>query len=274
MVPENVAARAPNLLDTRLRADAVEVAAVGAHLNSGSLVLLQPSARRAAPAPAPAPAAPIVAAPAPIVAAPTPAPAPAPATPPAEDACAADREACQESENIARTVLRHRERSLRTHRAFGIAAWSSMLVTEVLGTIQMVNQDTWFGPGACSSNPDAFGCRQSSLLTGLHQGFAFTTVGLYVTAGVIAASAADPEHASEGDGAAQRRLRLHKTLAWIHGAGMVLLPLLGIISANPQILGATTNEARAEVGRAMRSLHAIVGYTTFTAFTIAAAIEL
>jgi hypothetical protein len=77
-----------------------------------------------------------------------------------------------------------------------------------------------------------------------------------------------------GDGAAQRRLRLHKTLAWIHGAGMVLLPLLGIISANPQILGATTNEARAEVGRAMRSLHAIVGYTTFTAFTIAAAIEL
>lgn len=274
LVPENLAARAPNLLDTRLRADAVEVAAVGAHLNSGSLVLLQPSARRAAPAPAPAPAAPVAAAPAPIVAAPAPAPAPSPATPPEADACAADREACQESENIARTVLRHRERSLRTHRAFGIAAWSSMLVTEVLGTIQLMNQDSWFGPGACASDPGAFGCRQSSLLTGLHQGFAFTTVGLYVTAGVIAAAAADPEHAAEGDGAAQRRLRLHKTLAWIHGAGMVLLPLLGIISANPQILGATTNEARADVGRAMRSLHAIVGYTTFTAFTIAAAIEL
>ncbi len=271
MVPENVAARAPNLLDTRLRADAVEVAAVGAHLSTGSLVLLQPSARRAAPAPAPAPA-PIVAAPAPIVAAP--APAPAPATPPAEDACAADREACQESENIARTVLRHRERSLRTHRAFGIAAWSSLLVTEVLGTIQLVNQDSWFGRGACANDPGAFGCRQSSLITGLHEGFAFTTVGLYVTAGVIAAAAADPEHAAEGDGAAQRRLRLHKTLAWIHGAGMVLLPILGIISAYPQILGATTNEARADVGRAMRSLHAIVGYTTFTAFTIAAAIEL
>lgn len=269
MVPEN-AARAPNLLDTRLRADVVEVAAVGAHLSSGSLVLLQPSARRAAPAaPAPAAPAPIVAAPAP-----TPAPAPAPATPPAEDACAADREACQESENIARTVLRHRERSLRTHRAFGIAAWSSLLVTEVLGTIQLVNQDSWFGRGACASDPGAFGCRQSSLITGLHEGFAFTTVGLYLTAGVIAAAAADPEHAAEGDGAAQRRLRLHKTLAWIHGAGMVLLPILGIISAYPQILGATTNEARADVGRAMRSLHAIVGYTTFTAFTIAAAIEL
>ncbi|MEZ4394508.1 MAG: hypothetical protein R3A48_25835 [Polyangiales bacterium] len=261
MVPENVAAaRGPVILNARLRADVVDLAAVGAHLGQSALTLAQPSARRVPVAQPPAqPPAP--------VAAPTPPPA-------ADDACAADREACQESEQIARNVLRHRERSLRTHRAFGIAAWSSMLVTEILGTIQIVNQDSWFGRGACASNPDAFGCRQSSLITGLHEGFAFTTVGLYLTAGIIGASAADPERASEGDGAAQRRLRLHKTLAWIHGAGMVLLPLLGVISAYPQIVGATSNEARADVGRAMRTLHAIVGYSTFTAFTIAAAIEL
>lgn len=263
MVPEGVVttSRGSGLLDARLRAEVVDLAAVGAHLGRSPLVLAQPSARRA-----PAPVA---------TQAPAPAPAPPPtATPAPEDACAADREACQESEQIARTVLRHRERSLRTHRAFGIAAWSSLLITEVLGTIQLVNQDSWFGRGACASNPDAFGCRQSSLITGLHEGFAFTTVGLYLTAGIIAVSAADPEHASEGDGAAQRRLRLHKTLAWIHGAGMILLPLMGVISAYPQILGASSNEARADVGRAMRTLHAIVGYSTFTAFTIAAAIEL
>lgn len=267
MVPENVAAaaRGPVILNARLRADVVDLAAVGAHLGQSTLTLAQPSARRAPVAVATqAPAQPPAQPPAPV----------AMPRPVAEDSCAADREACQESEQIARNVLRHRERSLRTHRAFGIAAWSSMLITEVLGTIQLVNQDSWFGRGACASNPDAFACRQSSLITGLHEGFAFTTVGLYLTAGIIAASAPDPEHASEGDGAAQRRLRLHKTLAWIHGVGMVLLPLMGVISAYPQILGATSNEARADVGRAMRTLHAVVGYSTFTAFTIAAAIEL
>ena len=259
LVPEGVAARGPVILDARLRAETVDLAVVGAHLRGGVLALPQPASRIAAPAPTPAPA---------------PAAAPAAAQPPAEDACAADREACQESERLARDVLRHRERSLRTHRAFAIAAWSSLLVTEVLGTIQLANQDSWFGRGACASNPSGFGCRESSLITGLHEAFAFTTVGLYVTSGVIAASAADPEHASEGDGAAQRRLRLHKVLAWVHGAGMVLLPILGIISAYPQILGASSNEARADVGRAMRSLHAVVGYSTFTALTIAGAIEL
>lgn len=195
-------------------------------------------------------------------------------TPPAAcEECDIDPDAFREAQRNSRYVRRTRERILRTHRAFGIAAWGTMIATEVLGTIQLINQDTWLGRGACASDPNSFGCRQSSLITGLHQGFAFTTVGLYLTAGVLAAGAPDPENASEGDGGPERRLRLHKVLAWVHGGGMILLPILGILSHYPQIVGATSAESRDDFARAMRSVHAIVGYTTLTTLTIAGVLE-
>jgi hypothetical protein len=196
------------------------------------------------------------------------------ATPPAacED-CDIDPDAFREAQRNSRYVRRTRERILRTHRAFGIAAWGTMIATEVLGTIQLINQDTWLGRGACASDPNSFGCRQSSLITGMHEGLAFTTVGLYLTAGVLAAGAPDPENASEGDGSPERRLRLHKVLAWVHGGGMILLPILGILSHYPQIVGATSTESREDFARAMRSIHAIVGYTTLTTLTIAGVLE-
>ena len=121
-----------------------------------------------------------------------------------------------------------------------------MLVTEVLGTIQAVNQDTWFGRGNCASDPRGFACEQYSLVQPLHQGFAFATTALYTTAGVLAIAAPDPEHASVGEGGAERRLRTHKVLAWVHGAGMVLLPILGILSIHPEVFGINDNETRAE----------------------------
>ncbi len=194
-------------------------------------------------------------------------------TPSPATTCDLDCETAQEDARLARYVMRRRARLLRVHRAFAIAAWSTMLVTEVLGTIQAVNQPTWFGDGACSHDPEAFGCHQSSLLTGLHETFAFTTTALYTTAGILAVAAPDPDGASEGDGGAPRTLRLHKTLAWVHGVGMILLPLLGVITAHPQIVGVSP-DAQADFGRAMRTVHAVVGYTTFAALSFSAYLEL
>jgi len=147
-------------------------------------------------------------------------------------------------------------------------------VTEALGTIQAINQDTWFGRGNCASDPHAFACEQYSLVQGLHETFAFTTTALYVTAGVFAIAAPDPENASQGDGTAERTLRLHKAMAYVHGVGMVLLPLLGILSIRPDIIGITGNEARADFGRALRSVHTILGFTTFAALTFSGALEI
>jgi hypothetical protein len=192
----------------------------------------------------------------------------------APEQCDIDCETARESDRHARYVFRQRGRVLRTHRAFGIAAWSSMLVTQALGTILAINQDTWFGRGACQSNPDAFGCYQNSFITGMHLGFAFVTTGLYTTAGVIAATAPDPENAAEGDDPAPRTLRQHKWLAWVHGAGMVVLPILGILSTRPQIFGINDEETRADFTRATRSLHLITGYATFAALTWAGILEL
>lgn len=197
---------------------------------------------------------------------------PTEATPEAPQ-CDIDCETAREDADLARYVMRHRGRTLRTHRAFAIATWATMLATLAVGTIQAANQDTWFGRGNCASDPDAFGCRQSSLLTGLHLGLAIGTTALYTTTGVLAVAAPDPQRASEGDGSAERTLRLHKTLAIIHATGMILMPLLGLLSARPQILGINDQDDRAVFGRAMRTMHIAVGYTTFAALTFAGALE-
>lgn len=209
----------------------------------------------------------------------TPAAAPA-ADAPAEttggggsEACDVDCETAREDARMAHYVMHRRAQLLRTHRAFAIAAWSGMLVTEVLGSIQAFNQPTWFGDGACTSDPEAFGCHQSSMITGLHETFAITTTALYTTAAILAVAAPDPESAAVGDGHAERTLRLHKTMAWVHGVGMVLLPLLGIVTAHPQILG-ISQEAQGDFSRAMRTVHTVVGYSTFAALTFSAWLEL
>ena len=175
---------------------------------------------------------------------------------------------------MARYVMSRRASVLRTHRAFAIAAWSTLLVTEIFGTIQAVNQDTWFGGGNCASSPGAFGCHQSSLITGLHETMAFVTVGLYTTSAAIAIFAPDPENASVGDGDAPSTLRLHKAMAWVHGVGMILLPILGVASVAPQVFGVTSDTGRADFARAMRSVHTIVGYSTFAALSFSAYLEL
>ena len=90
---------------------------------------------------------------------------------------------------------------------------------------------------------------------------------------MLAAAAPDPEHVSEGSDTHARRLRVHRALTWVHATGMILLPILGVLASNPEvILGDSADNAasRADLSRAMRSVHQIVGYTTFGAYTVAA----
>ncbi|MFO0649129.1 MAG: hypothetical protein U0326_23000 [Polyangiales bacterium] len=193
--------------------------------------------------------------------------------------CDVDCDTCHDAEREARYLLRRRERNLRVHRGFALAAWGGLAVTEVLGTILAINHQTWFGDGSCASSSGGiggdFGCGTG--LVSLHETFAFITTGLYTTAGVIAATAPDPDGASTGADPASGRLRLHKTLAWVHGAGMILLPILGVLASNPQMLGLDPSTDPGTVRgfqSAMRSIHTIVGYTTFVAFSISAGVEL
>jgi hypothetical protein len=197
----------------------------------------------------------------------------------AEGPCTVDRADYNDlraSEATARYTLRRRRASLTTHRAFALAAWGSFLVTEVFGTLQAINQPTWFGGGACRSMGGCVGGDFASHFTDLHAIFAFTTVGLYTTAGVIAVTTPDPDRESEGPSTHASTLRLHKILAWVHAGGMIALPILGLLTTRPTLLlgdNATSDEIQSYT-RTMRSLHLAVGYTTFAAFTFAGALEL
>ncbi|MDP3275864.1 MAG: hypothetical protein Q8Q09_11750 [Deltaproteobacteria bacterium] len=241
------------------------------------------SAGAPAPAPAPAPA---------VAPEPEPTPAAEPAaepvaTPPAEvpaDAPAADAAPVDDTapEEPDIELLQHRHHTIGLHRPLGIATWGTLLATEVLGTIASINQRTWFGNGLCNARTadgmpamrapilGDFGC---SGLSTLHGVFAFATVSLYTTTGIYALSMPDPERASEGDSRGAGRLRIHKALAWIHAGGMILLPLLGFLGANPATFG-IVDDAAQSYSSAFRSVHEIVGFTTFAALTGAMIVEL
>ncbi len=192
--------------------------------------------------------------------------------------CEVDCETCRDANREAYHVLLRRRHSLDLHRGFALAAWGGLAVTEVLGTILAINHPTWFGDGSCGPSSGIggeFGCGRG--LASLHETFAFITTGLYTTAGVIAATAPDPDNAAGGADPTSGRLRLHKTLAWVHGAGMILLPILGVLASNPQIFGldpVADHDTVRDYQDAMRSIHTLVGYTTFAAFSISAGVEL
>ena len=201
------------------------------------------------------------------------------------ESCDIDCETCRESDRQARYVMRRRAAILRTHRVFALSALGGLAVTEVLGTFLLVNRRSAFGAGECESASGSpvlgqdFGC--GSGLTSLHLTTSIITTALYTTAGVLAIAAPDPENAAEGDSRAARTLRLHKIMGWVHGAGMVLMPLLGVLSARPQMIGidpitssGVPNPTFQDFQSAMRTTHAVLGFTTLAALSFAAYLEL
>ncbi len=188
--------------------------------------------------------------------------------------CDIECDACREADRTSRYLYRHRGSNLRAHRAFALAALGSLVVAQVFDTIIVYNQPSWFGEGHCSA-PGAsgdFGCASPNTLVGIHAGLTIVTTGLYTTSAVLAFAAPDPDGAASGGAGASRTIGVHKVLAWIHGTGMVLLPVLGLLANNPQTIGVDPDPA-GDFQRGMRTLHTIVGYTTLVALTTAAVIE-
>jgi hypothetical protein len=207
---------------------------------------------------------------------------PAPAEPAAAEPAAAepagpasaDGSADASAEEPSIELIQHRQQIVNMHRPLGIATVATLGATEVLGVIAAINQRTWFGPGECRAggNPILgfeFGCGG---LSALHGVMAFATVSLYTTTGIYALSMPDPERAAEGDSRGAARLRIHKILAWIHAGGMIAMPVLGFLGANPATFG--IQDPRGDYAAAFRSVHELVGFTTFAALTGAMIVEL
>lgn len=224
-------------------------------------------------APASAPAQPAPAEPA----AAEPAPAePAPAEPAAAEPAgpAGPEGAAPGAEEPSIDLIEHRQRLVGMHRPLGIATFATLTVTEVLGLFASINQRTLFGPGECRAGGSPilgfeFGCNG---LSALHGVFAFASISLYATTGIYALSMPDPERAAEGDSRGAARLRIHKVLAWVHAVGMVAMPVLGFLSANPNTFG--IQDPSGNFAASMRSVHEIVGFATWGALGTAMVIEL
>ncbi|MEP7352885.1 MAG: hypothetical protein ABI824_06605 [Acidobacteriota bacterium] len=92
----------------------------------------------------------------------------------------------------------------------------------------------------------------------LHAGLGIATVGLY------SATASFAIFAPKIQGTPTRgNIRLHKTLAWVHGTGMILTPILGAMAYQQKGLGQKVH--------GIASMHPVAAWTTTLAYGAAIA---
>lgn len=137
----------------------------------------------------------------------------------------------------AQARLDKRSYMLKMHQRFGLLAAVPMLATVITGS----------GAGGRST---------SSSGRTVHAVLGSLTVGLYGTSVYYAIFApkieGTPTHG---------KIRLHKALAWVHGAGMILTPVLGGIAYDQR--------SRGEKVHGIASAHGAVAITTAVAYGLA-----
>jgi cytochrome b561 len=151
--------------------------------------------------------------------------------------------------------------TLRTyHRSLGITTWISLGATTLIGTARYANV-IGFGTPLCESGSPILG-RSWGCGDGLKIQHAisagFTTVS-YASTRLLAALMPDPHDAA----AYTPGLSAHRALSWVHLAGMIAMPVLGI---------ATTSSNDPDTRRTLATTHLIVGYSTFAAVSAAGAL--
>jgi hypothetical protein len=133
--------------------------------------------------------------------------------------------------------LDRRTRMLKIHQKLGLITTAPMLATVITGTFAG-------GRSTSSSNRD------------LHVGLGSLTAGMYFTAAYFAIAAPRIQGTKT-----RGPIRLHKTLAWIHGPGMILTPILGAL--------AYQQKSRGEKVHGIASLHGPVAIVTAGAYGLA-----
>jgi len=139
----------------------------------------------------------------------------------------------------AQALLDRRTHMLKVHQRLGLITIAPLAATLI-------------------SSGFAGGRQTSSTDRDLHAALGVTTVGFYVATAYFAIRAPKiPGTATRG------QIRLHKTLAWVHGPGMVLTPVLGEM--------AFAQKSRGEKVHGIASLHGPVAIATGAAFGLAVA---
>ena len=130
--------------------------------------------------------------------------------------------------------LDKRSHMLKVHQQLGLIAAAPLVATVISGTFAG-------GRSTSSTNRD------------LHAALGSVTAGLYFTSAYYAMFAPKvPGTQTRGP------IRLHKALAWIHGPGMILTPILGVL--------AFEQKSRGERVHGIASAHGAVGIVTAAAY--------
>ncbi len=133
--------------------------------------------------------------------------------------------------------LDKRSRMLKLHQRFGLLAAASLAVTAATGGLAG-------GRDTRSSGRD------------LHAALGLTSVTLYSVSAYYALAAPRIEGTYT-----RGNIRLHKALAWVHGTGMILTPILGDL--------AYQQRHRGEKVHGIASAHGAVAITTLAAYAAA-----
>lgn len=164
---------------------------------------------------------------------------------------------------------RRAESLRRWERALKWSTAGALVVTTTLGTLAAINQPTAFGDGRCQTGHPVlgtYGCDRG--LSTLHGTSAVLSATLYTADGVL--TLAIPGPVGNVSDAARP---WHRALTYVHLGGMVVQPILGLVSAFPQVIGVRNTAPTDRFPRGMRTAHVILGYVTTAAFLTTLALE-
>lgn len=155
-----------------------------------------------------------------------------------------------------------REELKKHHFWLGITTWASFAATTALGTMRYANV-VGFGEPLCAEGNTPilgreWGCgaglRTQHLVSGT-----FTAMS-YAATRTVAALMPDAEQVD------YPKLRVHRALSWVHLAGMIATPLLGIATSATDDPGTRDTLATVHLGVAYGTLAAISAAGALMAF--------
>jgi hypothetical protein len=149
-------------------------------------------------------------------------------------------------------------------KALQLATSGSLVITVTLGTLTAINKPTLFSDGRCAEGRPIFGQYGCHGLSTLHGLSALLSVVLYTATATLEFTAFDWPGRDEHDSA-------YEALSYVHLIGMGLQPIVGLLAAVPEVVGASRDGMFARV---LRTLHLFTGYAIASSFIITTAIEL
>lgn len=162
-----------------------------------------------------------------------------------------------------------REGLRRAHRALRYTTAGSLLVTGGLGTLVAINQGTSFTQGRCDASSHRpifgdYGCEPLSIVHGIS---GVLSVTLYTATTALGLALGEPPLGHGGEYG-----RLYRILSYVALVGMAIQPVLGLVSAYPDIIGVSAG-SQEKFGEVTRTVHVGIGYVTIATYLTTVILE-